>query len=168
MAIKVFFTFHYEQELWRARIIRQAWIDQGGQALGFWDEAAWQRARSSERHLALIDQAVHDAEVTAVLITRGTSDQGYIQYAVCKSHQTGKGLLAIYMHNIPDAQGTKALIGDTHFGEIERDANGNRVFFWQRYPTYRWVIEDGPQNLRPWIDHADAALRRTRKAVTDA
>lgn len=154
MATKVFFTFHYEQDLWRARVVQQAWIRQGGEALGFWDEATWRQSRSGEQHLEMIDRAIQEADVTAVLITQGTSDQGYVQYAVRKSHQEGKGLMAIYFHNIQDPAGQKTPIGNTQFGEIGRDAADNRIFFWQRYPTYRWVIDDGPWNLKAWITEA--------------
>lgn len=163
MAINVFFTFHYEQDLWRARVIQQAWLRQGGEALGFWDEPTWQRARSSERHLELIDEAVTDAAVTVVLVTQGTSDQGYVQYAVRKSHQEGKGLLAVYFHNIQDPEGRKSPIGNTQFGELEVDANNTRVFFWQRYPTYRWIIDDGPRNLKHWIEEAAHAAMGNRR-----
>jgi len=86
MTTKVFFTFYYEQDLWRAQIVRRAWLNRGGEALGFWDEAVWQQARNNEQHLDLIDQAIHDAEVTAVLITQGTSDQEYVRYAVRQTY----------------------------------------------------------------------------------
>lgn len=110
----------------------------------------------------MIDDAINEAEVTVVLISQGTSDQGYVQHAVRASHQLGKGLLAIYFHNIPDPQGKKAPIGNTQFGEIGIE-NGDRLFFWQRYPTYRWMIEDGPRNLRSWIDQAAKAAQGIRK-----
>jgi len=155
--IRVFFIFHYEKELWRAQIVKQTWLSQGGEALDFWDKATWHQARSNERHLELIDTAIDNAHVTAVLIAQGTSDQGYVQYAVRKSHQKCKGLLAIYFHNIPDEQGSKAPIGNARFGDIDQGTGSGRAFFWQLYPTHRWIIEDGPRNLKQWIAEAAAA-----------
>lgn len=97
-----------------------------------------------------------------MLITEGTSEQEYVRYAVRQSHQARKGLLAIYMHNLPDAQGNKVIIGNTQFGEIERDAHNNPVFFAHLYSKFmhRWVIENGPDNLRRWVEEAAAASRR--------
>lgn len=161
MTPRVFFTFHYEQDFWRATQVRDVWVRQGGEALGIWEPPIWHEVVSGKvSPVTLIDQALAQADVTAALISGSVSSQDYVQYAIKESHKRGKGLLAIYVYKIQDQQGGHGIIGNTRFGEIDRDANNQSVFFWQRYPTYRWVIDEGPKNLKDWIEEAARASRR--------
>jgi hypothetical protein len=164
MDTPVFFVFDYEQDLCRAQLVRKAWENQGGKALGCWDAASWTKTKGDGQHFRWIDEMVAAASVTVVLVSEVTSQQEYVRYAVRRSHHAQKGLLAVRIHKIPDDIGRTTAIGNARFGAIGRDANNEHLFFWQLYPTYRWVIDDGPRNLKRWIDAASAAAQRKTRA----
>ena len=45
MARRVFFSFHYERDIWRANVVRNSWVTQDREAAGFWDASLWEEAK---------------------------------------------------------------------------------------------------------------------------
>jgi MTH538 TIR-like domain (DUF1863) len=46
MARRVFFSFHYERDIWRASIVRNSWVTKPDrQAAGFFDASIWEEAK---------------------------------------------------------------------------------------------------------------------------
>jgi len=44
MARRVFFSFHYEKDIWRASQVRNSWVMKPDrEAAGFWDAASWRK-----------------------------------------------------------------------------------------------------------------------------
>jgi hypothetical protein len=162
MGMPIFLAFDYERDLCRARQVSRVWTEAGGEALGCWEKTVWDAAQLRRGQLhQLIDAAIARATATVVLVTQHTAEKKYVQYAVQQSHQLGKKLLGIYVHRIPDEHGKQAPIGHTRFGEVGVDQQGHSLFFWQFYPAYRWVIDDGPTNFPRWVSRtADGSARR--------
>jgi len=46
MARRVFFSFEYEQDVWRANVVRNSWVTQGKEAAGFIDAAAFENLKN--------------------------------------------------------------------------------------------------------------------------
>ena len=152
MARRVFFSFHYERDIWRANVVRKHWITKPdrGEA-GFWDASLWEEAEK-KGELALkrmINKGLDGTSVTVVLIGKETSDRKWVRYEVQKSHEKGNGLLGIYIHNIKDANGNTDRKGKNQFGKID----GEHYFF-QLYPTYDWANDDGYNNFGDWVEKA--------------
>ncbi len=45
MARRVFFSFHYKNDVWRANQIRNSWVTQGKEAAGFIDYADFEKIK---------------------------------------------------------------------------------------------------------------------------
>ncbi len=45
MARRVFFSFHYERDIWHANVVRNSWITQDREAAVFWDASLWEEAK---------------------------------------------------------------------------------------------------------------------------
>lgn len=46
MARKVFFSFHYERDVWRAAQVRNSWVTKPDrETAGFWDSASWEEVK---------------------------------------------------------------------------------------------------------------------------
>ena len=45
MARKVFFSFHYERDIWRTNVIRNSGVVEGSAAAGFHDASLWEEAK---------------------------------------------------------------------------------------------------------------------------
>ena len=156
MARRVFFSFHYERDIWRANIVRNSWVTQDREAAGFWDASLWEEAKKKgdEAIKRMVDEGMKGSSVTAVLIGKETSGRKWVRYEIKKSYEEGMGLLGIYIHNIKDSSGNTDEKGNNIFGEIGKDKNGNSVYFWQLYPTYDWKDDDGYNNFGDWVEKA--------------
>jgi len=158
MARRVFFSFHYERDIWRANIVRHSWVTQDRDAAGFWDAGLWEGAkrRGDEAIRNMIDDGLSNTSVTAVLIGAETCGREWVRYEIIKSHGRGNGLLGVYIHGIKDQDGHTDKKGDNCFGPICRK-NGKDVYFWQLYPAYDWILDDGYKNFGSWIEKAAKA-----------
>ena len=58
------------------------------------------------------------------------------------------------MHNIKDWSGQIDISGNNQFGELGKNAMGEALYFWQIYPTYDWVSDNGYANLGDWVERA--------------
>lgn len=45
MAHKVFFSFHYERDIWRTNVVRNSGVVEGSAAAGFHDASLWEEAK---------------------------------------------------------------------------------------------------------------------------
>lgn len=156
MARRAFFSFHYENDVWRANVVRNSWVTKPDrEAAGFVDAAAFEEVKKGGNAAikAWIDSQLTGTSVTVVLIGAQTSNRDYVKYELQKSYSKGNGLFGIYIHQIKDRNGNTSTKGSNMFGEIGKDSSGNAVYF-SSYPCYDWVDDNGYANLGTWIEDA--------------
>jgi hypothetical protein len=107
MARKVFFSFHYQRDLWRVNIVRNSAMVEGVSAAGFHDKSLWEEAkkRGDGAIRNLIDIGLEGTSVTVVLIGAETAGRKYVSYEIDKSVARGNGLLGVRINNIKDQNG---------------------------------------------------------------
>jgi hypothetical protein len=157
MARKTFFSFHYERDIWRANQVRNSWVAKPDRdAAGFWDAADWEEIKKEgdDAIKKWINKHLEGTSVTVVLIGAETSNRKWVRYEVQASYDRGNGMLGIYIHKMKDQNGKTDMAGDNQFGELGKDASGNSIYFWQKYPTYDWIDNDGYNKLGDWIEKA--------------
>ena len=158
MARRVFFSFHYEGDIWRASQVRNSWVTKPDrETAGFWDAAAWEKVK--EKGDAAIKKWIDDqltgTSVTVVLIGAETSNRDYIKYELEQSWEKGKGILGIYIHQMKDKDGKTDTKGNSTFGPIFTSPNDDKKkYFLERFSTYDWVDDDGYNNLGDWVETA--------------
>ena len=163
MARRVFFSFHYERDIWRASVVRNSAVTQDLEDAGFWDASLWEEAKKKgdEAIKRMINAALKGTSVTVVLIGRETSGRRWVKYEICESHNGKKGLLGVYIHGIKDQDGRTESKGENPFHYVHYTAaNGSKIPLSTIYPTYDWVNNNGYENLGDWIE--TAALRASR------
>lgn len=153
---RVFFSFHYDRDIWRANVVRNSWVTQDREAAGFWDASLWEEAKrkGDDAIKRMIDNGMVNSSVTVVLIGKETANRKWVKYEIKKSRRDGMGVLGIYIHNIKAADTTRDTKGDNKFGEVDVDSNGKSIWFWQLYPTYDWILGNGYKNLGEWVEKA--------------
>lgn len=151
MARRVFFSFHYEQDVWRSSIVRNSWMTHPDrEASGFWDASLWEatKLRGDAAIQRLIDGGLEYTSVTAVLIGSETADRRWVQYELNESYKRGNGLLGIYIHNIKDQNGWTSLKGPDPFTRVYVGQGIRPIFL------YDWVGDGGYWNLGSWVEEA--------------
>ncbi len=157
MARRVFFSFHFERDIWRASQVRNSWVTKPDrEEAGFWDAAEWEKVKKEgdEAIKRWINKQLDGTSVTVVLIGAEASNREWVKYEVKRSYERGNGMLGIYIHNMKDQSGNKDKAGDSLFGELGKDRSGDPVYFFQHYPTYDWINDDGYNKLGEWVEKA--------------
>lgn len=160
MARRAFFSFHYKNDVWRAMQIRNSWVTHDDKkAAGFVDAAAFEQVKKegSSAVKRWIRDQLEGTSVTVVLIGSETSSREYIQYELEKSWEKGNGILGIYIHNQKDINGNTCNKGNNFFGPIFSSLYDSKKYFYERFKTYDWVMDNGYQNLGKWIEEAAKA-----------
>ena len=161
MARHVFFSFDFKGDSHRVAQVRNSWvIGDKGEANPLLDHAAWEKVeRQGDGAIKRwIDDQMHGASVTVVLIGAGTYTRRWVKYEIQQSHMNGKGLLGVRLTGVMNQRRETERPGPDPIAACDlRDREGRRV----RYPVYGWVADDGRQNLATWVeDAAQAAGRR--------
>jgi hypothetical protein len=139
MARRVFFSFHYERDVWRANVVRNSWVPKGNYIeAGFIDSAEFEKIKKKgdQAIKKWIDEQLEGTSVTVVLIGAKTYSRKWVRYEIIKSFDRGNGLLGVYIHNIKDKNGEVDLKGPNPFDYvgvfIDKDGNG---FYCERNDT---------------------------------
>lgn len=157
MARRVFFSFHYERDIWRANVVRNHWLTKPDrEAAGFWDASLWEEAKKkgSATIKRMIDDALIGTSVTAVLIGYESWQREWVKYEILKSHERGNGLFGVYIHEIKNNSGQSDPQGFNPFDEVKVTHGGVLVPLSRFYPSYRWVADDGYMSFSSWVDTA--------------
>ena len=157
MARRVFFSFHYERDIWRASQVRNSWVTKPDrEAAGFWDAAAWEevKKKGEEAVKRWITKQLEGTTVTVVLIGAETSERKYVIYEIKRSYARGNGLLGVYIHKLKDKDGKVDYKGKNPFDNLYIEKDGRKVYLSEIYPTYDWVDDDGYNNFGDWVEKA--------------
>ena len=118
MARKVFFSFHYDRDLWRVNVVRNSGAVEGFSVAGFHDESLWEetKAKGDKAVKKLIDKGLEGTSVTVVLIGAETANRKFVSYEIEQSIARGNGILGLRVNQIKDKDGCvdpAGLIPDT-------------------------------------------------------
>ena len=122
MARRVFFSFHYERDIWRAGQVRNSWVTKPDrEAAGFWDSASWEEVKNKGKEAIQrwIDKQIEGTSVTVVLIGAETSDREYVQYEINQSWKKKNGLIGVYLNNIKDQKQKTDIKGADPFVKLK-------------------------------------------------
>jgi hypothetical protein len=114
MARRVFFSFHYQRDVWRVNQIRNIHNVIGTAAAGFQDASLWEEAKKKgdAEIKRLIDKGLENTSVTVVCIGYKTAERKYINYEINQSLERGNGLVGIQIHHLKDKDGKTDPVGD--------------------------------------------------------
>ena len=147
MARRVFFSFHYERDIWRTGQVRNSWVTKPNrEAAGFWDSASWEevKKKGDEAIKQWIRHQLDGTSVTVVLIGPETAQREYVQYEIKQSWVKKNGLIGVYIHRMKDKDGNTESAGPNPFTAIG----------YQNIKTYDWVNDNGYENLGDWVEAA--------------
>ena len=135
---RVFFSFHYQRDVWRASIVRNAGVVDAQAAAGWSDASIWEEARKKgdEAIHRLINAGLNGTTVTVVLIGAETKNRKYVRYEIEQSSKRGNGLLGVYINDIKDRNGRVDTKGDPPQLLLDYKAP---CYIWDRDTFGMWV-----------------------------
>jgi hypothetical protein len=102
MARRVFFSFHYDNDIWRANQVRNVNVVAGPDVAGFFDHSEYEEAerKADEGIRRMILRHLDRTSVTVVLIGTETAQRPWVQYEIDQSIARKNGLLGIHIHHL--------------------------------------------------------------------
>ena len=113
MARRVFFSFHYDNDIWRANQVRNSNVVVGADVAGFFDHSEYEEAKKKGKEgiQRMILNHLKDTTVTVVLIGAETANRPWVKYEIERSIARKKGLLGIYIPHLKDPNSPPASRG---------------------------------------------------------
>lgn len=157
LAHRVFFSFHYDNDITRSMTVRNSWVTQGKEAAGFIDKAAFEQIKrqGDDSVHRWIDKQLEGTSVTVVLIGSETLSRPFVQYEICKSLQKGNAVIGVHINGIRDMRTQlTSKQGNTH--TIIGYYNDNTPAYFDNIcdGIYDYVIQNGYDNMGLWIEEA--------------
>ncbi len=152
---RVFFSFHYERDIWRVNQVRNSWLTKSNREdAGYWDASLWEeaKARGHKAIKNLIDEGLKNTSVTAILIGYETSERYYVKYEISQSVKRGNGLLGVYVHRLKDQYRNIDNKGVNPLSTLVYTSSNRPLT--DSYYTYDWIDDNGYQNFGDWVENA--------------
>src|ERR1700722_4594459 len=114
MARKVFYSFHYDPNKWRAAQVRNIGVIEGNSPAS---DNEWEAVKKGGDSAIQkwIDLQLLGRTCAIVLIGSNTAGRKWISYEIKKAWEDGKGLLGIHIHNLKNQFGQQSLKGSNPF-----------------------------------------------------
>lgn len=157
MARRVFFSYHFGRDNWRANQVRNCWVTKlDRQSAGFFDSAEQEEVKrtSDEAVRRWIDEQLQYTSVTAVLIGAETSERELVRYEIRKSFERGNALLGIRIHNLKDKDGATDYPGDNPLDDFLIETESRTYRLSEIFPTYDWKRNGEKDNIGDWVEEA--------------
>ncbi len=156
MARKVFFSFHYEPDNWRASQVRNAGVVEGNVPVSDND---WESiTRGGDAAIQnWIDSQLSGKSCAVVLIGSATAGRKWINYEIKKAWNDDKGVVGIYIHNLQDANGKQSTKGRNPFDDFTLDSKPLSSIVKAYDPPYgisTHVYDYIKSNIEKWVEEA--------------
>lgn len=158
MARKVFYSFHYVPDCWRASQVRNIGVVEGNAPASDND---WETiTRGGEKAIeSWIDSQLLGKSCTIVLIGTNTAGRKWINYEIANSWNGEKGVLGIYIHNLKNRDGYQSTKGRNPFDDLTMKMDGRKLStivkaYDAPYSTSINVYNYIKENIENWIEEA--------------
>jgi antiphage defense system Thoeris ThsB-like protein len=129
MARRTFFSFHFENDIWRANQVRNCNVVVGTDVAGFFDHSEYEEAKRRGDGVvkSMILNHLQYTTVTVVLIGAETAYRQFVQFEIEESVKRKNGLLGIFIDHLTDQNGRTSWRGPIP-----------AVPYGVEFPTYAW------------------------------
>ncbi|MEZ4401316.1 MAG: TIR domain-containing protein [Kofleriaceae bacterium] len=113
MARRVFFSFHFDNDIWRANQVRNSNVVHGPDAAGFFDHSEYEEAKkkSDDEIDRMIKARLKGTTVTIVLIGTETASRPWVKREIALSAAQKNGFLGIRIHHLKNEKGETSSAG---------------------------------------------------------
>ena len=117
MSRRVFFSFHYRSDAWRASQVRNMGIVEGNRPVS---DNVWEAVkRGGDKAIKKwISEQLKGKSCSVVLVGEKTAGRKWIKHEVKESWQSGKGIVGICIHNLKNSLGEKSKKGRNPFEDF--------------------------------------------------
>ena len=178
---QVFFSFYYDEDVWRVAQVRNIGTIEGQK---LFSDNGWEKVRrtSDEAIKRWIDKEMEKRSCVIVLIGENTFSRKWVKYEIEQAWKKGKGLVGIYIHRLENYSKKQADKGKNPFDMFWVDKSINYIaertspldqnevklssvckVFDSDYYSSNYVYQDIANNIERLIEEAIAIRSRFPK-----
>ena len=156
MARRVFYSFHYQADGWRASMVRNIGAVEGNPAAtdNAWEEVKRGGDAAIQRW---INAQLEGRSCTVVLVGAETASRRWVRYEIEKSWRDGKGVFGIRIHRLLNQAQQPAVAGRNPFESIVLRDGTSLARHVPLYDPPHLASADAynyiRNNLETWIEH---------------
>lgn len=154
MAKRIFYSFHYNNDVFRVQQIRNigALEENKPVSVNEWETIKKGGTRAIENW---IDETMKYRSCVIVLVGSETANRPWVKYEIEKAWKDGKGLFGIYIHNLNCPRNGRCYKGSNPFDQfIFTDGRGNRKYINCYDPTPSDAYNSIKYNIEDWIEQS--------------
>ncbi len=162
MARPIFYSFHYNNDVFRVQQIRNIGSLEDNKPVS---HNAWEAIKSSGPKAIQnwIDDNMKYRQCVVVLVGEETASRAWVKYEIEKAWNDGRGLFGIYIHNLKDPRNSntspyygKSKKGANPFDQIPSGGNFSKLSSFIRCydPSPTDTYNDIVRNLESWVEKA--------------
>lgn len=121
-----FYSFHYDEDNWRAGQVRNMGVVDGNHPVSDndWEQVKRGGDAAIERW---IENQMSGRSCVVVLIGAQTAQRKWVIHEISKGWNLGKGVLGIYVHQLKDAVGQSSIRGSNPFDHVTMKSDGRKL-----------------------------------------
>ena len=153
---KVFFSFHYKPDNWRASQVRNIGKVEGNSPVSDndWETITKSGNKAIEKW---IDEQMYGKSCVVVLVGTNTAGRKWIKHEIKKALDSGKGLVGMYVNKLKDANEKTATKGRNPFSDFS--VNGTPLTQLVKCHTpsgsnSKAAYNDISEKIETWIEDA--------------
>ncbi|WP_233900482.1 TIR domain-containing protein [Tenacibaculum piscium] len=152
---KVFYSFHYNNDVFRVQQIRNMGVIEGNSPV---TPNQWETIKQTGKKAVenWITENLKYKSCVVVLIGSETSQRKWVLHEIEQAWNAGKPMLGIYIHNLKDPKTGKSTKGNNPFSEFTMKDNNKKLSDYvtcynpKTFDTYN----DIKNNIDNWIEEA--------------
>lgn len=117
MARRVFYSFHYVPDSWRAGQVRNIGTVEGNSAVSDNDWETVTKGGDAAIETWIAEQ-MKGRSCTVVLVGTNTANRKWIDHEICKTWEDKKGIVGIHVHGLKDANSAVSSKGSNPFSHL--------------------------------------------------
>lgn len=146
MVRKVFYSFHFDNDNWRAGQVRNIGTVEGDKPVNGnkWEDV---KSKSDSTIKTWIDDNLKDKSCLVVLIGEKTSERKWVNYEINRAWELGKAVCGIYIHKLENVLGNQSSKGKNPLAS-------HVPIFESTYSTSKYVYDDIKNNIAVLVEDA--------------
>ena len=156
----VFYSFHYDNDVFRVQQIRNMGIVDGNEPVSpnDWEQVKRNGDAAVEKW---IDDSLKYKRCVIVLIGSQTANRPWVKYEIKHAWELKKGLFGIYIHNLRDPRTDTCARGPNPFGNWTVAGQSMASLITCHDPSARDAYGEISRNMATWVSQAiDTAKNR--------
>lgn len=150
MARRAFFSFHYQPDVFRANVVKNAWVGRDREDAGFFNASVVEATKKTgeEALRTFLRKGLEGSSVLCALAGTETANRRWVRFEVLQALRDGRGIMEIAIHGIKCAKtGLTTAPGPSVLADLGYWTDSGRVTFMEIGPDRQWRRNGDVQSI---------------------